>query len=145
MTTSTPSPADPLGFDAYLDDDLDAGGRSATGFELVANAIPHRLMADTLPCIGAPNDAIDFGVDVRKWIGVATTQEDLDARIPLVDAALQLDPRIASTQIVMLLGAAAGGLVDFAISITWLTVTGVVVSRIVGVTSVTVAFLASPS
>ncbi len=138
---TAPSPADPLGYDAFLDEDLDAGGRSATGLELVTNAIPHRLMADDLLCIDAPGDRIPFGVDVRKWVGAAVTQDDLDAKIPLVDAALHLDERIAATRITMGLQPASS-LVAFTIGIEALTVTGEVISRVVGVSSVSVAFLA---
>jgi hypothetical protein len=138
---TAPSAADPLGLDAYFDDDLDPGGRSATGLELLANALPHRLMEDTLPCIDAPDDAIPFGVNVRKWVGVATTQEDLDARAPLVDAALHLDPRVAMTRITMGLPAAPGGLVAFTIGLEVLSITGDVISRVLAVPSDPTAFV----
>jgi hypothetical protein len=138
---TAPSPGDPLGYDAFFDDDLDAGGRTATGLELLANALPHRLMADTLPCIDAPDDTIPFGVNVRNWIGVATTQEDLDARIPLVDAALHLDPRVASTRVTMGLPPAPGGLVAFTIGLEVLTITGDVISRVLAVPSDPTAFV----
>lgn len=145
---TAPSVADPLGLDAYLAEDLDAGGRTATGLELLANALPHRLMADTLPCIDAPDDSIAFGVNVRNWIGVATTQEDLDARIPLVDGALHLDPRVASTRVTMSLPAAPGGLVAFFIGLEVLSITGDVISRVLAVPSdpqAFVYFLAGPT
>jgi hypothetical protein len=138
---TAPSPADPLGYDAFFDDDLDAGGRTATGLESLAHALPHRLMTDTLPCIDAPDDTIAFGINVRKWIGVATTQEDLDARIPLVDGALHLDPRVASTRVTMMLPSAPGGLVAFMIGLEVLSITGDVISRVLAVPSDPTAFV----
>lgn len=151
---ASPSANDPLGFDVFLDTDIDANGRSATGAELVANAMPHRLQADTIPCIGAPNGVKEFGVNVRNWIGEPLTfREDgtspeLDAKVALVDAALQRDPRIASNVIAITkappgTALADGSKAEIIITITSLLVTGATVSRVVGVSAVSVGFLAS--
>ena len=142
------SPSDPLGFDAYLDADLDRSGRSATGLELVQNMIPHRLMADSLPCIDAPGGEIPFGVDVRKWIGAATTDADLEAKGPLIDAALHLDPRVASVAVALsiapagTLGSDGGSEVSILIALSVVTITGQTIDRIVGVSAVSVGYLA---
>ncbi len=149
-----PSPADPLGYDVYLDEDITGNGRSATGAELVANAIPHRLMADTIPQIGAPNGVKDFGVNVRLWIGEPLTfradgsSPELDAKVALVDAALHRDPRIAFNDIAITKAPPGATLADgsqamIQLAITTTTVTGVTISRIVGVSAVSVGFLAS--
>jgi hypothetical protein len=154
MTTTGPSPADMLGFDAFLDEDISPNGRSATGAELVANAIPHRLMADTIPLIGAPNGVKEFGVNVRRWVGEPLTfrpdgtSPELDAKVAQIDAALHRDPRIAQNQIVLTKAPAGSTLTDgsqaqILITITSTLVTGVTVSRVVGVSAVSVGFLAS--
>jgi hypothetical protein len=154
MTTTGPSPNDPLGFDAYLDEDLAPNGRSATGEELVANAIPHRLMADTLPCIDAPSGVKEFGVNVRRWAGEPLTfradgtSPQLDTKVAQIDAALQRDPRIAKNTIVLSQAPPGTTLTDgsqavFQIALTSTLITGATVSRVVGVSAVSVGFLAS--
>jgi hypothetical protein len=151
---STPSPADPLGYDAYLDTDLAPNGRSASGEELVAFALLHRLMADTIPQIGAPNGVKDFGVNARLWVGEPLTfradgtSPELDAKVALVDAALHRDERIAFNEIAITRAPPGAFLADgsqavIQIGITTTTVTGVTIARIVGVSSVNVGFLAS--
>lgn len=148
---SAPSPRDELGYDAYLGgdaDDITSNGRSATGLELVDASILHRLVCDTLPCVDAPDGVIPFGVVVFDWLGEASDAAALDAKVPLVDAALQLDPRIASTRIAIepappgLTLAGEDGAVEMLIRIDYTTVTGARISRIVGVSAVSVGFLA---
>lgn len=145
--------ADALGSDAFLADDLDPGGRSATGIELVACAIPHRLSCETMLLVDAPNGEIDFGIDVRRWVGepiemrADRTSPDLDAKIPLVDAALHGDPRIASTQLAMTVAPPGiyhddGSTVAILIAVRVLTITGDIIDRVVGISQVSVAFLA---
>lgn len=151
---SKPNPGDELGFDAYLDEDIAANGRSATGVELVVNAMPHRLMAETIPCIDATNGVKEFGVNARLWVGEPLTfradgtSPELDAKVALVDAALQREPRIAFNQIAFSKAKDGALLADksqaaFQIAITSTLVSGVQVSRIVGVSAISVGFLAS--
>jgi len=145
---NTPSPGDPLGYDVLVDEhDLDPTGRSATGEELVLAAIPHRLTCERLPMIGAPDDYVPFGIDVRLWVGEATTAADLTGKIPLADEALQRDERIASTSIAIDFAPAGttfddGATVTLIMRVTFTTVTGVTLSRVLGISAVTVAFLA---
>jgi hypothetical protein len=154
VSATGPIPADPLGFDAFLDTDISATGRSATGAELVANALPHRLMADTIPQVGAPNGVKDFGVNARKWIGEPLTfrpdgtSPELDRKVAQVDAALQRDPRVALNRISITKAPPGATLTDgsqavITILIDTTTVTGVTISRVVGVSAVSVGFLAS--
>jgi hypothetical protein len=154
---TAPSPADPLGYDAFIGgpaDDLAANGRSATGLELLDASLLHRLECETLPCVDAPDGVIPFGINVRLWIGEATDAASLDAKIPLVDGAFQLDPRVAQTSGISIAPAAPGTTVQVAgvdaavaivLSFTVTTITGATLSRIVGVTDLptnAVAFLA---
>lgn len=152
MTATTPSPSDTLGYDAFIGgdaDDLAPNGRSATGLELLDASLLHRLQCETLLCIDAPDGEIPFGVNVRLWVGEAMDAASLDAKVPLVDGALQLDPRVAQVTGISIKPAPAGitiagtdGAVEILLYFTVITITGAVISRIVGVSEVSVAFLA---
>lgn len=141
------SPADPLGFDVYVGPlDLDPTGRSATGLELVEAAIVHRLTCEKIDLIDAPNGEIDFGVDVRKWVGEVTTPDDAPGKVPLIDEVLHRDLRIASTVVDVQIAPPGDALSDgstvaLLIYVTATTTTGAVIDRIVGVSAVSVEFL----
>lgn len=147
------SPADPLGYDmAYIVTaagiDLDPSGRAATGLELVDAAIVARLTCESLPLIGAPDDSVEFGDDVRKWIGEPASS--VATKGPRVGMVLMRDERIPRA--VATVSAAdpgttfpGGAAVDITIAIDVTTSTGAILSRVVGVSRVTVAFLASGS
>lgn len=69
---SIPHADDPLGYDVKIGSDLDPSGRPSWGAELVADALLHRLQADTLLMTEAPSGEIDFGIDLaRKLAGGA--------------------------------------------------------------------------
>lgn len=86
---------DILGYDVWNREDIDPLGRSATGVELVANAIYHRITTDKLLLTGTPDDGyVDFGEDVTKWIKEPLTQEAADAKAPRLAIVIQRDPRI---------------------------------------------------
>jgi hypothetical protein len=135
-------PADPYGYDVDVDTDMAVDGHACSGARLVGNALLHRLMADTLPMIDAPGGAVAYGEDVRKWIGECTTQERANAKIPRIVAALSRDPRVdpASLRVSIDL-AATGALVDFAITITAQTTTGLPIALVVGVSKISVELL----
>ncbi len=137
---SGPSPNDPLGFDVFLREDIESDGRSATGIELVNNAILHRLTTGMLLLIGAPDGQVDYGEDVTLWCGQGLTRSQAEARGPTVAAIVQRDPRIDYADASVTL-ARAGGLYELTITITGKTVTGQRISLILGVSSVTVDLL----
>lgn len=138
-----PSPADPLGYDVLIDEhDLDAGGRSATGEELVLAAIAHRLTCAQLAMVDAPDDQVDYGVDVRRWVGEALTQSELAARVPLIDEVLHRDPRIAATRLTLTRGPASAD-ASLILDVTATLVTGQTISRVASISAVSVEFLAA--
>ncbi len=146
FTTAAPraSAADPLGFDFKVGTDLDPSGRSASGLELVEDALLHRLQEDRLLMVEAPGGEIDFGKDLRQWIGEALSDEDLAAKTPAVEEVLRRDPRIAdiTLRITRMTGADAARW-PLRVDITYTTITGQVIDRIVGVSQVSVEFLAA--
>ncbi len=135
--------ADPLGLDMRVDSDLDPSGASADGLELVAAGMLHRLSEDTLLLTGAPDDQVEFGENVRAWIGGAVSQDSLNARAPRLEEVLRRDPRVASVTLSLRVtaGADASKFV-FLIDVHAVTIRGQVIDRIVGVSAVTVEFLA---
>ncbi len=136
-----PSPNDPLGFDVYLREDIESDGRSATGIELVNNAILHRLTTGLLLLTGAPEGQVDYGEDVTTWCGQGLTRSQAEARGPQVAAIVQRDPRVAFADAAVML-AARGGLYELTITITGQTIAGTPIALILGVSSVTVDLLA---
>jgi hypothetical protein len=134
--------ADPLGLDMAVRDDLDPSGRSADGLELVSAAMLHRLSEDTLLLTGAPDDQVEFGEDVRKWIGGAVSQDSLNARAPRLEEVLRRDPRIASIALsLQVLTGADASKFSFLIHVRGTTIRGQTIDRIVGVSAVSVEFL----
>ncbi len=146
-TTTAPahaSASDPLGFDFKVGADLDPSGRSATGLELVQDALLHRLQEDRISMVGAPGDEIDFGVNVRKWVGEALSDDALAAKTPAVEEALRRDVRIADIKlkITKATGADAARWA-LRIEVYAVTISGETIDRIVGVSQVSVEFLAA--
>jgi hypothetical protein len=137
------SQADPLGHDVWVREDIDPSGRSASGLELVDHAILHRLSEDTLLLTGAADDQVDFGENVRKWIGEALSQDVLDTRAPRLEEVIRRDPRIASAAVALTIATGDdASRYHFTIRISAVTVRGQAIDRIVGVSQVTVEFLA---
>lgn len=138
---------DPLGYDAFVREDMDPGGRAASGLELLEAALLHRLMTDKLLMVEAsPDGQIDFGRDLRKWIGEATTADSAAAKGPYVEEVLRRDPRVASASASVSIasgtlsdGSRVGLLVDYSVT----TIAGQQIRRIVGISSVTVEYLAT--
>lgn len=145
-TTKAParaSASDPLGYDMKVGADLDPSGRSATGIELVEDALLHRLQEDRLLMVGAPGGEIDFGIDLRRWVGQAFSDEQLAAKTPAVEEVLRRDVRIAdiTVRITKATGADASRW-DLLVTIRATAITGDTIDRIVGVDQVSVQFLA---
>lgn len=134
---------DPAGFDMKYGTDLDRGGRSCSGAELVEDGILHRLMADTLPCIGAPGGFVAFGVNVKRWIGEVTTQSRADAKGPELVMVIARDSRVDAGSIdVQITVEPDGAEYDLTIAIDCRTTTGIAISMVVGVSGLTVERLA---
>lgn len=138
------SASDPLGYDVKIGSDLEPSGRSASGIELVADGMLHRLSQDRLLMTGAPDDRVDFGEDVRTWIGEAVTQDVLDERAPRLEEVLRRDPRIANVTLSLQLvaGEDAAKKYRFLITVSAVTIRGQTIDRIVGVSQISVEFLA---
>ena len=138
------NPADPLGYDAFVDTDITPTGASCSGAVLVQNAILHRLMAETLPLIGAPGGRVSYGVNVRKWVQEVTNQELADAKAPLIAAVIARDTRVdpGSIQVTVSPTVLKGALANFNISIQARTTTQLPIAMVVNVTAVTVQMLA---
>lgn len=140
---SNANPADPLGFDVWVREDIDPSGRSASGVELVENAIYHRLTTDQLFLVGSPDDGyVEYGEDVRKWVGEVVDQESANAKAPQLAIVLQRDPRISPASIAVSIDARlAGEKYAFTISITCRTTSELPIALVLGVNAVTVELL----
>ena len=94
--------------------------------------------------VGAPGDEIDFGENVRNWVGEALSNEALAAKTPRVEEVLRRDVRIAdlTVRITRAAGADASRW-ELLVQVRAVTITGQTIDRIVGVSSVTVEFLAA--
>lgn len=140
---SAPTPADPLGYDVHVRDDLDPTGRSATGDELLEAAMLHRLQSDRLLLTGAPDDEVEFGENVRRWVNETVNAEELSARAPRIEEVLRRDPRVASAAVSLrLLPPDGTHRHRFAIHLSVVSVRGTLIDRIVGVSALTVEYLA---
>lgn len=152
---STPSPSDPLGYDAaLLLDDLDPTGRSATGLELYEAAVAHRITCKQLAMIGSGIvdpatgvEVIDFGVDVREWCGEPVEEATSGNKATILDEVIHRDPRTARTAITVERAPAGtamseGGMAVLLVRLVLTTVTGEILDRIVGVNAISVEFLA---
>lgn len=142
-----PSPDDPLGYDAFVSDDIAEDGRDATGLELVRNAIVHRLTTEKLFLVDAEGadefGRVDFGVDVRTWVGAAEAEGGGDARAALLREALRREPGLdPSTIDVEILATAAGSKWNFAIGVSARATTELPIALTMNVNAVTVELLA---
>lgn len=148
--TPAPSPDDPLGYDAYVREDMTEDGRDASGEELAANAIYHRLTTEKQWLVGAPGAAsdeeslVDYGINVFDWLGEPLTQESLNAKVPLVAAVVQrenvLDP--ATITVDMALLPATPPNVSFRVTVRARTTRSFPVELVMDVGAVTVDLLA---
>ena len=137
------SASDPLGYDVKIGSDLEPSGRSASGIELVADGMLHRLSQGRLLMTGAPDDQVDFGEDVRTWIGEAVTQDVLDERAPRLEEVFRRDPRIANVTLsLQLVAGEDAAKYRFLINVSAVTIRGQTIDRIVGVSQISVEFLA---
>lgn len=125
---------DRLGYDIKCREDIDRAGRSSSGVELVLDGIYRRLTTDQLPLIGSDDDFVDFGDDVQRWLGAATSEEELIARAATLGSVVERDERIEAADVTVESGAAnAAGLISFALAIEAKLVTGTNISARVGV------------
>lgn len=141
------SPDDPLGYDVFVSDDIAEDGREATGQELVQNAIMHRLTTEKQFLVDGENaDAdglVDFGVDVRTWVGAAEAEGGPEARAAMLRDVLRREPGLdASTIDVEIETSASGSKWDFSIRVTARTTTELPIALLLNVNAVTVELLA---
>jgi hypothetical protein len=144
MTSAAASPDDPLGYDAFVREDIDEDGRDATGLELTQNAILHRITTDKLLLTDAPSgeDVVEFGEDVRKWVGSVETQDSANAKAPRLVEVIKREPNINPNSIrVDIQMQLAGARWAFIIAISCRTTTELPVALTLGVDAMTVELL----
>lgn len=141
---SMPSPDDLLGYDVFVREDIDEYGREATGLELVSNGILHRISTEKLLLTDAPSgeDFVDFGEDVRTWVGAIDTQESANAKLQRLVEVIKRDPNIDPASVrVDINMELAGPRWAFELTIAARTTTELPVTLTVGVDAVTVQLL----
>lgn len=136
-----PNPNDPLGFDVYARNDIDRGGRSSSGAELATNAILHRITEGVLPLVDSESGFVDFGDDVRRWIGLGLTQEGLDARAAALGPIIERDERVRSADVTGTLAPGPSSAWAFQINVAAQLRTGETISLAIGVSDVSVQLL----
>lgn len=100
--TSLASPTDPLGYDVFVREDIDDDGRDGSGIELVQNAILHRVTTDKQFLTDAPtgdDEPVEFGEDVRKWIGEALTDDAAQAKTQRLIEVIGREPNLNPSSI----------------------------------------------
>lgn len=141
---SIPHADDPLGYDVKIGSDLDPSGRPSWGAELVADALLHRLQADTLLMTEAPSGEIDFGIDLARKLAGATSAADLLTLGPQIEEVLRREKRVASVSVVLSTTTGAhAAQYRLLVAVAARLVTGETLERVVGVNSVSVEFLAA--
>lgn len=141
------SPDDPLGYDALVVDDIEEDGREGTGVELVHAGILHRVTQEKLFLVdaeGADEEGrVDYGINVRSWIGAAETESGPEARAAMLRDVLRREPGLdPSTIEVELTTALDGAKWDFEIRISARTTTEIPIALLLNVNAVTVELLA---
>lgn len=145
MADPNRDPGSAYGYDADVALDMAPDGHSCSGARLVTNAWLHRLMEDVLPLTGAPGGSVQFGKDVRAWIGEVTTQAAANAKGPELVAVLNRDSRVdpAQTRVAVSVVTAPGSPnVNLAIAASGQLTNGTPISEVYLVTKATVARLA---
>ncbi len=133
---------DGLGFDVSAREDLDRGGRSESGRDLVTSAILHRITVDKLPLAESEEGFIDFGEDVRAWVGGSFSEATLGARAAGLAPIIERDPRVESATVEGRLARLPGALYDFELAISAQLKSGEIIDLVMGVSLVTVDLLA---
>ena len=136
------SRSSPLGYDMHVRVDMDRNGRSSSGPELVGNAILHRVTTGNIPLIESDSDYIEYGEDVRLWVGEALTQERLNARAAGLGPIIERDPRVVEVEAIGILTTSPGSIWDFELTVAAKLRTGETISQVIGISSVTVDILA---
>ncbi|HSM94035.1 MAG TPA: hypothetical protein VLT47_14215 [Anaeromyxobacteraceae bacterium] len=136
------SAASPQGYDAWMDTDLQADGRSASGADLVANDMLQRVTVKALANALAPGGYSACGIDVREWVGGVTDQEMANARGPELVAVMnrdaRLDPSRTTAQVQV---TQTGDAYDLTIALGGYLKSGQRVALVLGVNAVTVDLL----
>jgi len=136
------NPNDPLGYDMKCGSDIEPGGRSASGVELVGDAILHRVTTKQLPLVESENGYIEYGDDVREWIGLGLTQEGIDAKAATLAPIIERDERVRQAEVSATLTTSPGSMWAITIAVDAALRTGETISRVFGVSAVTVEVLA---
>lgn len=135
-----PSASDPLGFDARIP--LEESGRSASGLELTVQEMIARLTTEKVLLVGSPDDGfVDCGINVMTWVGEVLTDQQAQAKGPLVDEVMHRIERLdGSTIRVEMSAARSGSRYSFFIAISARTTTQFPISIVLGVGSDGVKF-----
>lgn len=143
--TTLASPTDPLGYDVFVREDIDEDGRDGSGLELVQNAIVHRVTTEKQFLTDAPtgdDEPVEFGVDVRKWVGEALIDDAADAKTQLLIEVIGREPNLNPSSITVDIQVQpVGADWPLIIDIDAHTTTEIPVSLTIGVDQVTVELL----
>lgn len=148
---ASPSRSDNLGFDLFVGPqpggvvDMTPSARAATGIELVQNKLIALSMADTIDMVGAPGGKVDFGEDVRRWVGSPTTPSIIAQRQQRLSVVYARERRInPSTLAVAIATQLVGARYSFTIRVTARTwpPASLPIDLLLGVNALTVDFLA---
>jgi len=125
------------GSDTYCRDSLQTG-RMATGLELVAQRLYHRLTTPVGTLLGGEDEA-NFGEDLAAYVG-STDQNAIGAMLPVrVENIIRRDPVVAEVDVTAV-RTVAGGEVSWDLTIDVATTLGPV-TLIVAVSDVSVDLL----
>lgn len=140
---------DELGFDLSIGPvagggvDMSRNARSCSGVELVRNGMVARSMSGTIPLIGAPGGRVDFGEDVRAWVGEALTDGAAATKAQRLAIVYARDRRLDPGRItVKVTPQPAGAQYAFLIAVQAFTVTGAAVPLLLGINDLSVDVLA---
>jgi len=132
--TARASASDPLGYDARIP--LEPGGRSASGLELTVQEMIARLTCEKVLLVEAPDPDgwVDSGINVQTWVGEVVTQQQAEAKGPIIDEVMHRIERLDGSSIRVAVDLArAGARYNFTISISARTTTQFPISIVLGV------------
>lgn len=140
------NPAEAYGKDVRCFDDADALWSDVTGLGVVVQDVYHRLTNDSV--LGSTEEAVNpdadnWGFDVTRLAGMSI--DDLASMPPVISAAAQKDPRVATCDVSIQSKRVVGGRF-YNVILTVICTTALGPFRLVlGINDVTVAILAGAS
>ena len=133
-------PDAPLGYDMYLREDMDPGGRASSGEELLISDLIHRTMEDTMVLIGSETGAVDWGKDARRLCGRKMTESQARQEAALFTIVFERDERVAKAE-VDLVSVFANGLYELRMGVSIEPASGRAFHFVLDVSAVTVSLL----